>query len=35
MALFKTGFILRPVGEGAFCFGNAVTLSDVVFMRHC
>lgn len=34
-ALFKTSFILRPVGDGVFCFRNMMTLPAVVFMRHC
>ncbi|SQC92167.1 Uncharacterised protein [Cedecea neteri] len=33
-ALFKTSFILRSVGEGVFCFGNVMTLSGAVYMRH-
>ncbi len=33
-ALFQASFVLWPVGEGVFCFGNMVTLLGVMFMRH-
>uniref|UniRef100_UPI0030D95076 hypothetical protein n=1 Tax=Photorhabdus sp. CRCIA-P01 TaxID=2019570 RepID=UPI0030D95076 len=32
--LFKAIFVLRPVGDGEFGFGNMMTLSGVMFMWH-
>ena len=33
--LLQAGFVFRPVGDGEFSSGDVVSLSGVVFMRHC